>query len=109
MAQTQKLEISINSVLKIVLIALALYFLYVIRDVLLVVFVALVLAAAIDPAITTLERRGIPRPFGIAIIYITLVAVVSLMFVLLVPLITSQLSQLTHAFPQLYEKAFSLF
>lgn len=109
MPQTQKLEISINSVLKIVLIGLALFFLWVIRDVLLVVFVSLVLAAAIDPAITSLERRGIPRTFGITIIYIALLAVISLMFVLLVPLVTSQLTQLTDAFPQLYSKAFSLF
>lgn len=109
MVGTQKLEISINSIFKIVIIGIALFFLYAIRDVLLVVFVSLVLAAAIDPAITTLERRGVPRTFGITIIYIGLLAMITLMFVLLVPLVTDQLGQLTKAFPQLYSKAFSLF
>lgn len=109
MAGAQKIEISINSILKILVVVLAVVFLYTIRDVLLIVFVALVLAAAIDPSITSLERRGVPRAFGIAVIYIGLLAVLSLIFVLLVPLVTSQIQQLTVAFPQLYAKAFSLF
>ena len=109
MAQAQKIEITVGTMLRIVLIGLAVVFLYTIRDVLIVIFVALVLAAAIDPYITRLERRGVPRPFGIAIIYISILAFISIVLVALVPLVTNQLGQLTNAFPQLYSKAFSLF
>ncbi|MBI2984778.1 MAG: AI-2E family transporter [Candidatus Kerfeldbacteria bacterium] len=110
MAQpTQTVNISTLTILKIVGILLILQFLYVVRDVALVIFVALVLAAAIDPSITRLERRGIPRAAGIAIIYVGIVAVLSLIVILFVPLVVDQLAQFTKAFPQLYEKGFALF
>lgn len=107
MAQTGTIDISTKTILKILFITLAIFFLYAVRDVLLIVFVALVLAAAIDPSITTLERRGIPRGFGIAIIYIGIIAVLSLIVVLFIPVVTSQLDQLVKAFPSLYERGFA--
>ncbi|MBI5467479.1 MAG: AI-2E family transporter [Candidatus Kerfeldbacteria bacterium] len=101
--------ISTNTILKILVIGLAVVFLYQVREVLAIVFVSLVLAAAIDPSITRLEHRGIPRAVGIAVMYIALLALLSLIVILLVPLVADQLSQFTKAFPQLYAKGFSLF
>ncbi len=109
MAKAQSFDLSTLSILKIILILLAVGFLFLIRDVLLLVFVALVLAAAIDPSITALERRGIPRGAGIAIIYLGILAIISLIVVLFVPLIVDQLTQFTKAFPNLYEKGLSVF
>ncbi len=105
----QIVTVSTTTILKILVIGLAVVFLYQVRDIVAIVFVSLVLAAAIDPSITTLERRGIPRAVGIAIIYIALLALLSLIVILLVPLVADQLSQFTKAFPQLYAKGFSLF
>lgn len=97
-----------NTFLKLLLIVLAVAFVYQIRDVLIVIFVALVLAAAIDPWITALERRGVPRGVGIAIIFISLIAFISLVLIALVPLLADQLTQFVNAFPDLYAKGFSL-
>ncbi len=102
--QSQTVNLSTLSLLKFIAILLLLAFLYVVRDVALIVFVSLVLAAAIDPSITMLERRGIPRGVGIAIIYIGIVAVLALIVVLFVPLVIDQLAQFTKAFPSLYER-----
>lgn len=109
MPKQPSVDISMLSILKVILILLVLAFLFLIRDVLLLVFVALVLAAAIDPSITRLERRNIPRGAGIAIIYLGIVAVLSLVVVLFVPLVVDQLGQFTKAFPTLYEKGLSAF
>lgn len=106
--EQKTITLSTNTFLKLVLIALAVAFVYQIRDVLIVIFVALVLAAAIDPWITALERRGVPRGVGIAIIFISLIAFISLVLIALVPLVADQLSQFVDSFPQLYAKGFSL-
>lgn len=106
--EQKTITLSTNTFLKLIFIILGAAFVYQIRDVLIVVFVALVLAAAIDPWITALERRGIPRGVGIAIIFISLLAFISLVLIALVPLVADQLSQLIQAFPQLYAKGFSL-
>lgn len=107
--QQQSVTISTTTFFKMLIIASAVAFLYLIRDVATIVFVALVLAAAIDPWITSLQRRGVPRGLGIAIIFVSLLALISLLLVLLVPLIADQLTQFLNAFPQLYAKGFSLF
>ena len=53
----------------VVLIGLAIWFLATISQVLIIVFVALVLAAAIDPWITRLERMGMARGWAMTIIF----------------------------------------
>lgn len=106
--EQKTVTLSTNTFLKLLLIILGVAFVYQIRDVLIVVFVALVLAAAIDPWITAIERRGIPRGVGIAIIFISLIGFISLVVIALVPLLADQLSQFVQAFPQLYARGFSL-
>ncbi len=106
--ESKTITLSTNTFLKLLLIVLAAAFVYQVRGVLIIIFVALVLAAAIDPWITALERRGIPRGVGIAIIFISLIAFVSLILIAVVPLLADQLSQFIQAFPELYAKGFSL-
>lgn len=102
-------DISTSTILKILAFILAAVFVNSIRDVLLLVFISLVLAAAIDPSITLLERRGVPRGFGVAIIYILLLAVLSLVVVLLIPVLVTQTEQFARQVPVLYNKVFSAF
>ncbi len=103
----KSITISTNSILKTLLIVLAVVLLYLIRDVVLIVFVSLVLAATMNPTVTKFQRRGIPRWVGIVVIYAVLFAVVGLLVALVVPLVTDELSQLTRVFPSLYSHAFT--
>lgn len=105
--KNQTVAISTSSILKILSILLGLVFLYVVRNVLVVVFVSLVLAAAMNPTITKLQRRGIPRWVGIAVIYVGIFGVLALLAALVVPLVTDELGQLINAVPTLYGKVFS--
>ncbi len=103
------IEISMQTMLKVLVIVFGVLFVRSIADILFLVFISLVLAAAIDPSITALERRGIPRGFGLAIIYILLLAVVTLVIMLIVPIVVSQLEQFARQIPTLYDRAFSAF
>lgn len=104
---SRTIAISTSSILKTLLILVGLVFLYIVRDVLVIVFMSLVLAAAINPTITKLQQRGVPRWVGIACIYVGIIAIVILLVILVVPLVTNELGQLIGAFPSLYSKAFT--
>lgn len=108
-SQTTNVNISTVTIIKIVLIGLAIWFLAAVSQVLVIVFVALVLAAAIDPWITRLERLGMARGWAMAIIFVGAAALLSLIVILFVPLVVDQLGKFTQAFPKLYERVFSLY
>lgn len=110
MAQpTTNVNISTTTIFKVVLIGLAIWFLATISQVLVIVFVALVFAAAIDPWITRLERMGMARGWAMTIIFVSAMALMSLIVILFVPLVVDQLGKFTQAFPKLYERVFSLY
>ncbi len=98
------INISTTTVLKIVGIFLALMFAYFIRDIILIVFVAIIFAALIEPLINLLEEKKIPRGLGIIFIYLALLLFLVLIVRLLIPPIVEQVTLLTHNFPTLWER-----
>src|SRR4051794_12489064 len=51
----------------------------------LLVFVALLLAAALDPAVRWVQRRGLNRPFSVGVVFLLLISGVVLVLWLLIP------------------------
>jgi len=98
------LRVTMSGIIKILLVLLALLVIYLVRDVIAIIFVSLVFASALDPWVDALQRKSIPRVLGIIIIYAVLIGVVSLTIILFVPLISDQVSQLADKFPTLYER-----
>lgn len=94
-----KIEISSWTVIKVLLAILAVIFLYYIRDVVLILFVAVVLSAAFNPWTNWLQKRGIPRSLGILTLYLIALALIITTIALLVPPVSQQLSQLSDNFP----------
>ncbi|HEX8133179.1 MAG TPA: AI-2E family transporter [Actinomycetes bacterium] len=60
---------------------------------------AVVVVYLLNPVVTTLERRGVPRLAGAAIVYVLFLLLVALAIDLLVPLVTRQISQVVDHFP----------
>ncbi|MBI3572938.1 MAG: AI-2E family transporter [Candidatus Kerfeldbacteria bacterium] len=92
-------DVSLGSIIKTVVILIVVALAFVIRDIMTIVFLSLILAAALNPMISRLERRGVPRAFGITILYVILLGMVALILVTFVPVVTSQLSQLLQSLP----------
>ena len=65
------------SIVKIVLIFIGLGLLFAIRDVLLIIFVAIILASVIGPAVDFFERKKMPRWLGALIIYLIIFAILA--------------------------------
>lgn len=82
--------LTIAALAKITLFALALAFFWSIRGVLLLFFIAFVLASVLDPAADWFERRRLGRTLGIGLIYAALIVLVVLAVRALVPLAVSE-------------------
>lgn len=111
MAQKKRqiVDLSIFSIIKFFLVILILVFLYLIKEVLAIVFISLVLASAIDPWVDKLEKIKVPRWTSILFFYIFGALAVSLVVFLLVPPITNQVSELAQNFPKYTEKVSQVF
>jgi predicted PurR-regulated permease PerM len=101
------INISTNTVIKITLFALALYFLYLIREILAIVFVAIILSSAIDPLVDWLQKKKIPRTLSILTIYVLGLLLIGGMLYLILPPIIAQLFDLAENFPRYFDKAIS--
>lgn len=95
-----KMEISVSgaTMAKFVAITLLLLiaacFVYYIRDIIVLFFVALLFAAALDPMVDALERRKIPRAAGVILIYIFVLLILGLLIGNLVPVVAGEVSKL---------------
>ncbi len=82
---------STEIILKVVAIILGLGFLYLIRDVLALFFVAIIIMAAIDPLVTWFNGKvKIPRSAGVLIIYVVLISFFVAVFSFLIPALSIQ-------------------
>jgi predicted PurR-regulated permease PerM len=106
-SNSHAVDISMGTILKIVIVGLVLWFLFNVRDIIGIALVALIFSAAIDPWVDGLQRRGIPRSLSIVILFTLTVAFISLIVVLFVPLIIDQLRSLSQNFPAFYERLLS--
>lgn len=71
-------------------------------DVLIMVFVALVIAATLRPMVTALQQRGLPKVLALLLIYLGILAVLAGLFVLVVPPLVDQGGALVRGLPQVY-------
>lgn len=103
------IDLSISSLIRIVVILLTLWFLYLIADIILMLFVVLILVSAIYPLADWFQEKKIPRWAGVLIIYLLFLSVFSLIIILLLPPIIKEISQLASDFPNFWSKIMSSF
>lgn len=98
------IHVSTLSILKILAVLLVLAFIYLVWDIIVLLFVSLLFAASLSPAINWLEKKKIPRSAGILLIYAVVLLFLSLVAVLIIPPITEQIRDLAGAFPAYYDR-----
>lgn len=101
---TQKFSISYSSIFKVIIVLLSLYFIYLTREVFVILFLSIILAAAFDPWVNWMQKFKIPRTLSIIAIYVVVIAVFSLVIVSIVPPIAEQIGQLAKSLPVFYER-----
>ncbi len=104
MNQPQSFDIPVSTIFRIILILLGLVFLYLIRDIVLIIVVAVIIAAAVSSPVNWLQRRKVPRVLGVIFIYLLLLLLLALVIALIFPPLATQVKQLTQVFPGFMEK-----
>ena len=98
------ISISTDTIVRTIVILLFIGFLYLIKDVLALFFVAIILSAAFDPLIDWLEERKIPRALSIIGVYVVFLFIVGGAIYLLTGPIIDQIKDLARVFPDFYAK-----
>ncbi|MCX6762925.1 MAG: AI-2E family transporter, partial [Candidatus Moranbacteria bacterium] len=98
------IEISSSTILRTIFILLLLWFLFLIRDVLFLVFLALIIVSAIDPIVDWCQKKRIPRSLAVLVIYILVIAIIGTAISFLVTPLISEVRGLGENFPSLVEK-----
>lgn len=88
------ISITTGTMIKFLAVLGGLWFLWFIRDVVAIFFVALLLAALIEPFAAWLHKRHVPRGFGVLIVYVILFALIAGIIWLVVPPFVEQIQAL---------------
>lgn len=105
MPNSQTINISTSTILRVVAILLALILLYLIRDILVIVFLAVIIAAAINGPASRLQKYHVPRLLGVIFIYLLVLFIIALIASLIFPPLAEQIKQLAVHLPGYMEKA----
>lgn len=103
------ISISTATIFKTLLIFILLYFLYLVRDILIILFISLIFASAVDPWVDWLQKKKIPRSISVFFIYFILFSFIALTVYLIIPPIVQQIGELTNNLPHYLERVTSGF
>lgn len=97
-----RLDVYINptSVFKAALVLIGIYVAYLLRDVVLVVIAAIVIASAIEPMTLWFTRHKVPRTIGVIIIYLSIAIVIFGVVYLVLPSLLSDTAGFLSQAPQ---------
>lgn len=103
-SQRVNINLPITTILKVVGVLVGVGFLYLVRDIAVVVFISLLLATALEPAVSAMQRWRLPRVVGAAAIYLAAFFLFSLTVVLLAPLVVEEIGSISSNFPLYWER-----
>jgi predicted PurR-regulated permease PerM len=95
----RKIEVSHKTIIFAVLFLLFLGFVYLVRDIILELFVALILMTILEPMVVKLSKVKIPRAISVLITYILVIGVLGGMIALLIPTVVDQTTSFVYALP----------
>ncbi len=98
-----KLEVSTWSIIKIILVLLGVYVLYLIRDVILLLFVVAILVAALRPIVNSWEKK-IGRGLSIVSVFVIMAALVTGFIYIIIPPLIEQTGQLVSVLPDFIDR-----
>lgn len=107
-AMPKKIDISHKTVIFITIFLLGLWAIYLIRDLLIIIFVSLILMSALIPLVNFFVGLKLPKALSIALTYIIIIAIVVSVLVGILPPLIEQTSKLTIILPSLTAKFFNI-
>lgn len=100
--EKNEIEISTSIIFKTILILLAVWFLYLVMDVIAMVFIAVIITSSMDPIVDWLQTKKISRSVGVLGLFLALFLVIGLVFSFLIPPMISQFQDFSNDFPKYF-------
>ncbi len=101
--QEQLVTVSFSAILKVALVVFGLVFLYLIKDVLALVFLAIIIASTVGSWASHFEYFHFPRMLAVFLIYLFFVAIVVSVIYFVLPPVIDEVKQLTILLPDYYD------
>lgn len=98
--QWTKWDTSTRIIAKVIVAGLGLAFLWVTRDIIIILLLAVVFASAMEPLVGYLKIRRVPRAVSVLAVYILVLGLIALIFSLLLPIVIQQVQLLSANLPQ---------
>lgn len=99
MLEKRTIDISTGVVFRTVIILLGIWFLYLVRNIIAILFISIIIVSAIEPAVNWMQKKKIPRSAGVSLIYVALFSLLGLVIFFLVPPIFGQIKDFSQKFP----------
>jgi len=103
------ISISTGTMIRAVLVVLGVGFLYLIRDIVAMLLVAILLAAVLDPIADFFAKRKIPRSLTVLAVYVLLFLLVGVLLFAIIPPMIEQARQVSGNFGAIWDKVVSSF
>jgi predicted PurR-regulated permease PerM len=97
---TDTISISTGTILRTLLLAGLAVLIYKLLHVVLVVLTAVVIASAIEPAVSALHQRNVPRVLSVILLYVFILAVITSFVIFFLPPLISDISELITQAPE---------
>ena len=94
------ISITAGTIVKAILVILAFVLVYLLRDIVLVLLTAVVIASAIEPAAGWFVKRRLPRLLAVILVYAVVVLIVAAAVIFFVPPIVDEISALSGKLPE---------
>lgn len=106
----KRIKIDLKFILKIFICIVILYFISIIFEKYIIlgytlwaVLIGIIFAYIIDPIVNFLERKGIKRPFGVIIVYITTFIIFAILLLTVIPKTITELTNLLASLPPMMD------
>ncbi|RKY22788.1 MAG: hypothetical protein DRP62_07175 [Planctomycetota bacterium] len=106
MEERNTLDISWRTIFKISGTVIFLYFMYLIREVIIWFIFALVISILMEPAISLFSKRRVPRTVAVVIVYLFIFGLLGYLLYLVTPFFISEIQHFSEVFPQQLEEYF---
>ncbi len=97
--ETKKVEISQKTIIFTVTLLLSLWFLYQVRSIIVLLFIAFILMTAVNPLIRQAKKIKLPTIVVMLVVYFGLIALISTVIASLVPAVVQQTKDITLRLP----------
>lgn len=105
MIEKKEIEISTGIIFKTILILLALWLIYLVLDVLALVFIAVIVTSAMDPLVDFFQRKKIPRSVSVLGLFLGLFLIIGLAISFIIPPMIGQFQDFSKNFPSYFQSA----